>query len=243
MYNSDLPTREELPSTSQLIRSTVIAAAVATVLLITTVLPAEFGIDPTGVGKLLGLKQMGEIKVSLEQEAQAEKTAVKPQPAPSQPAQTIKAVQTFTSPTVAETPTSDTAVKVVAAATVVKEEPQLVKIAAQQAPPTSPVTSHQKVFKLQHGEAAEIKLEMVKGAKVNYQWSTQGGAVNFDTHGDSATLNYFGYSKGRKVKGDKGELIAAFDGSHGWFWRNRSGNTVTVTLTTEGDYQSIERKL
>ena len=25
-------------------------------------------------------------------------------------------------------------------------------------------------------------------------------------------------------------MIAAFDGSHGWFWRNRSGAPVTITL-------------
>ena len=29
------------------------------------------------------------------------------------------------------------------------------------------------------------------------------------------------YTKGRGVAGDKGVLTAAFDGDHGWFWRNR----------------------
>ena len=38
---------------------------IAAGLLITTVLPAEYGIDPTGVGRALGLARMGEIKVSL----------------------------------------------------------------------------------------------------------------------------------------------------------------------------------
>ena len=39
------------------------------------VLPAEFGIDPTGVGKLTGLQRMGEIKSALAQEAKADEEA------------------------------------------------------------------------------------------------------------------------------------------------------------------------
>jgi hypothetical protein len=62
MYNTDLPTRAELPSSRQLLRSTAIAFVVAGALLTTTVLPAEYGIDPTGIGGALGLTQMGQIK-------------------------------------------------------------------------------------------------------------------------------------------------------------------------------------
>lgn len=69
MYNSDMPTRAELPTTKQLIRSTLIALSTAMVLLVTVILPAEYAIDPTGVGKVLGLTEMGEIKAQLEQEA------------------------------------------------------------------------------------------------------------------------------------------------------------------------------
>jgi hypothetical protein len=36
-------------------------------------------------------------------------------------------------------------------------------------------------------------------------------------------------------------LEAAFDGKHGWFWRNRTDKPVTVTLHTEGDYIAIKR--
>ena len=56
-------------------RSTLIAAAVALVLLITVVLPAEYGIDPTRIGRVLGLTQMGEIKVRLAREAAADQAA------------------------------------------------------------------------------------------------------------------------------------------------------------------------
>ena len=73
MYNSDIPTRAELPTTRQLVKSTIIAAVVAVVLLFTAVLPAEYGIDPTGIGRLTGLTEMGEIKTQLEEEAEADR--------------------------------------------------------------------------------------------------------------------------------------------------------------------------
>ncbi|WP_235816982.1 hypothetical protein [Bordetella ansorpii] len=54
-----------------MLRSTAIAAGVAVVLLVTTILPGEYGIDPTGAARVLGLTSMGEIKVQLAQEAEA----------------------------------------------------------------------------------------------------------------------------------------------------------------------------
>jgi hypothetical protein len=45
----------EGPSKGQILQATAIAIAVALVLLFTAVLPAEYGIDPLGTGKALGL--------------------------------------------------------------------------------------------------------------------------------------------------------------------------------------------
>lgn len=45
-------------------RATLYSAAIAVALLITTVLPAEYGIDWTGAGRLLGLTSMGERKMT-----------------------------------------------------------------------------------------------------------------------------------------------------------------------------------
>src|SRR5688572_25012608 len=61
----------EPPSARKLLKSTLIAAAVAAVILVTVVMPAEYGVDPTGIGRLLGLTEMGETKVRLEREAAA----------------------------------------------------------------------------------------------------------------------------------------------------------------------------
>lgn len=75
MYNANIPSNAELPSTAKLIKSTLLALIGAGVLLVTVVMPAEYGIDPTGIGKALGLKQMGDIKHALAHEAEADAKA------------------------------------------------------------------------------------------------------------------------------------------------------------------------
>ena len=91
-------------------------------------------------------------------------------------------------------------------------------------------------------EGTEIKVAMQKGAKVDYVWETNGGKANFDVHADSKELDidYHNYSKGSDVKSE-GTLVAAFDGSHGWFWRNRTKEPLTITIKTNGEYSSIKR--
>jgi hypothetical protein len=38
----------------------------------------------------------------------------------------------------------------------------------------------------------------------------------------------------------EGVIVAAFNGQHGWFWRNRTSQTITVTLQTVGEYTDIK---
>ncbi len=70
MYNAEIPKDVELPSSKKLLKSTAIAAVSAIVVLVTCVMPAEYAIDPTGIGKVLGLSKMGEIKQSLAEESE-----------------------------------------------------------------------------------------------------------------------------------------------------------------------------
>ena len=69
MFNAEKPSLDELPTSAQLLRSTVIAFAGAILILVTVILPAEYGIDPTGAGRFMGLTEMGEIKHELTKEA------------------------------------------------------------------------------------------------------------------------------------------------------------------------------
>jgi hypothetical protein len=211
MYNTNIPSDRELPSTAKLIKSTLGAIVIALVLLVTVVMPSEYGIDPTGLGKITGLQHMGEIKVALAQEAAEE---------------TIKDVEVVT---IIENRVKEPELKL---------EPELQIIAEE----TAPIQSHERQVILAPDEGTEIKLTMIKGAKVEYSWETNGGKANFDVHGDSKELNinYHNYSKGSTQK-KSGTLVAGFDGGHGWFWRNRTKAALTITLKTQGEYTDIKR--
>ncbi len=83
-----------------------------------------------------------------------------------------------------------------------------------------PVKTDTMTLVLRPGEPTEIKLEINKGAVVEYRWSAKGGKLNFDTHGDPYNAPrgfYHSYGKGLFQPGDQGELKAVFDGKRGWF--------------------------
>ncbi len=214
MYNNTIPDAAELPSARKLLRSTLIALAVAGALLVTVVLPAEYAIDPTGIGRMLGLTRMGEIKAQLAREAAADVPAV------ANPDSRVAASKPLPVPVASAAAASVGAAKDEAtAAQAWKDEMRVV---------------------LQPGVGAEIKLVMKAGAKAEFSWAVQGGTVNFDTHGDGGGQS-ISYEKGRSVAADDGVLVAAFDGNHGWFWRNRGDAPVTVVVRVRGEYQDIKR--
>jgi len=188
MYNKDLPNRTELPSTARLIRSTLIAALTAIVLLVTVVLPAEYAVDPTGVGRVLGLTEMGEIKQQLAKEALLEETSSEKFEEKSEPV-----------------PIDD--------------------------------------MVLAPGEASEVKLFMGQDDVAIFEWIVEQGHLNSTLHGNGTDGEKVTYRNGRAETGQDGELKAQFDGRHGWFWRNRSDETVTLTLRVKGSYNQIKRVL
>lgn len=211
MYNTDMPTRAELPSSKQLIRSTAIAIAAAAAILVSIVLPAEYAIDPTGIGRALGLAEMGEIKVQLAKEAEEDTIRDQqgtPAPMPERRSMSGGGLGSF-----------------------------LFRSAMAQ--PTGQVRVDERAFTLQPGEGVEVKLEMKRGDRSTFEWVAT-DEVNYDMHGDGG-LNKISYKKGRGVTKDEGMITAAFDGNHGWFWRNRTKAPVTVTVKVSGAHTSMKR--
>ena len=204
MHNANIPEYTELPSKKRLFRSTIIAVVSAAAILVTIVLPAEYGIDPTGIGSLTGLKRMGEIKTSLAEELEADQQNQLESSDSVISAQVEDAIESVDEPAGPETRTD-----------------------------TMKVT-------LPSNKSTEIKLTMTKDTSVEFAWSSDAGAAFYDLHGDSKEINYHIYEKGTE-KSDQGTLVAAFDGNHGWYWKNRSASPITITLTTTGDYQDIKK--
>lgn len=204
MFNAEKPSLDELPSTAQLLRSTAIAAASAVAILVTVVLPAEYNIDPTGIGGVLGLSEMGEIKAQLAEEAEADRLLE-------------LEVQEQSSLM------NDIVGLFVGAAHAQEAE----------------VWRDETTFTLAPGGSAEWKLVMEEGQKVEYRMLVEGGRVNFDLHGHGGGKSVT-YEKGRGSTGDEGEIVAAFDGEHGWFWRNRDSSDATVTVQVRGEYTEFK---
>lgn len=209
MYNASKPTLDDLPSSRQLLRSTLIALAAAIAILLTVVLPSEYAIDPTGIGRMLGLTEMGEIKAQLAKETAADAaTDAAAARAAAQPAAPSGAGTTFAT--------------------------------AQPAAPAAETWRDEMQVVLTPGQGAEIKLVMKAGEKAEFSWVAQGGVVNFDTHGDGGGRS-ISYEKGRGMPSDDGVLEAAFDGNHGWFWRNRGTSDVIVIVRARGQYAEMKK--
>lgn len=204
MFNAELPPISQLPTSGQLVRSTLVALASATALLFTVVLPAEYGIDPTGAGKVLGLTEMGLMKSRLAREAEKDR------------------------------------LRAVAAKAHQSEGAGTAQAAARTETKAPAARSDKITLTLKPDEGVEVKMQMKQGAKANFSWSVSGGTVHFDEHGEGLN-NEISYAKANEVANREGTIEAAFDGLHGWYWRNRGTTDVTITLTTQGTYAAIAR--
>ncbi len=251
---------QSVPATSGgLIRSTLIAAGAAGAILVLFWLPAEYGIDPTGVGALTGLTEMGEIKQQLAAEAEADAQAAAaeavappaqaPVAVPAEIVQRLDRIDAQLAALAAEIGAPPAAVELAATAPV--ETAAAPAAPEAEAAPTTgepvekavaeaaaPEWRDEISYTLDPGEGIEVKLTMEEGQVARFFWTANGSVVNFDLHGDGGGQS-ISYEQGRAVPEATGDLIAAFTGNHGWFWRNRTEAPVTVTLRTGGEYAEL----
>jgi len=159
-------------STKTLIKSTAIAIVVAILVLISLILPAEYNIDPTGIGEKLGLTALANPIIN----------------------------------------------------SVAKTEPK-------QSSDSFEVT-------VPAGRGVEFKFAMQQSQKMKYEWQTDGESLYFDLHGEPEgdTTGYFESYAIATLNKMEGSFTAPFNGSHGWYWRNRSNSPVNVTLKVNGEY-------
>lgn len=185
-----------VPSGKSLVLASVLALLFAVLILFSIVLPAEYGIDPTGLGAKIGL-------TALAGPSDAKPVAVScPDPASA---------------------SSDN-----------------VKGSATQTPPWK----HTVMIAVPAGKGLEYKFSVAKGAVLEYAWFTDGGKLYFDFHGEPKgdTTGYFKSYKETTDRKSSGALTAPFEGSHGWYWENRSRQPVIVSLSTRGNYSIIGLK-
>lgn len=218
--------RFHAPSSQQLLRATVVAVIVAAAILITIVLPAEYGIDPTGLGSRMGLTVLHEIST---QDDQANNALDEGEPTPR------TAAKAGASAANSEQSDSDRREAELSA--------QVFGPNAGQSFATAAVTRQQadwnqtsREVSLEPGKGAELKVELRAGESLQFHWQA-GGAVAVDMHGDRTDAGQDEYTSywisGDQVTG-RGTLIAPFDGKHGWYWQNRSNEPINVRLEVSG---------
>lgn len=216
------PSIDTLSSSGKdLARGSLLALVIAGLVLLLAILPAEYGIDPTGVGKALGLNKL-------------HSTA-------SDPATTAPIIKNTppSSPTNAPNSPPSPGASTVAAPGEVRAQ----TIAAKQ---ITPMRHDVQEITLQPGKGVEVKTHLAKGASLMYSWKTkQGALINHDFHGEPVNAKedeFESFIEEKNVNHSNGVLIAPFTGVHGWYWENNTAAPVTVVLHASGFYSDIFKK-
>ena len=92
-------------------------------------------------------------------------------------------------------------------------------------------------------QRTEVKLEMTKGQKASYRWKADAADVTFNLHGegpDAPGGRAYSYARGSS-RAETGEIVALFDGDHGWSWRNTSDKPVKIVVTAWGQFQKLKQ--
>ena len=171
-------------SIAALAKATVVAVVIATIVLVIAILPAEYNVDPTGLGEKMGLTQLA------------------PKP------------------------------KVVASQKAPQEKPK------------GGFMSDRVEVTIPAGKGQEYKFHLLKDSRMLYSWDSMGIPLYFDFHGepDGDTTGYFESYTESTASEVKGSFKAPFDGSHGWYWENRTDEPVSIILSTQGQYEVIGLK-
>ncbi len=187
------------PSIKSLIWALFTSILLALVIFVVAVLPAEFNIDPTGLGKKMGLTVLS------------------------------KAVDSSVKPSAISCPEADI---------------QIIDNDSAKSENSQTQTSKWKdtvSINIPPKKGLEYKFHIRKGELFDFVWNTNGTELYFDFHGEPEgdTTGYFKSFKVSTQSQSSGTLTVPFTGKHGWYWENKSSQTVTVYLKTRGNYKII----
>ena len=201
-----------------LLRSALLALAAAAVAIVLFVLPAEYGVDPTGVGEKLGLLPLANTE----------------EPADTEPASQTERPERMVTGTYPGIPEDfDYYEPDVLGEPYSKEQ-------------EAPFRMDSFEIRLDEFEQVEYKARMQQGDVIVYSWSVDQGIVYTDFHADPGEGaegypdQYFIRYRESESNADSGSLVAPFDGNHGWYWLNIEEHPITITLQVAGYYDSID---
>ena len=201
--------------TKKIVKATVVALIIGAIILITSVLPAEYGIDPTGVGHKLGFSKLHHHVEKTDETLPVEMAAPQPQ-------RLLKLEQGGSSPDV----------PIPAEANNPAPEKQLEE------------REDSILFNLPAGQGLEYKINMLKYGRVKYEWTTDKGTVFFDFHGEVKEKNptdnvYFESYTVAYSNNMIGNFLAPYEGKHGWYFKNKGETDILITIRLKGQYALI----
>ncbi len=193
----------------QIIKAVLFALILSIIILVSAVLPAEYGIDPIGTGKLFGFSKLHiseDSTTELETTSQKVYPLIKMEKAGSGPEvkKPIEADNPAPEKQFAER--EDTIEVIVPAGKGIEYKIYMLKYGSMKYEWT---TSKGTVYFDFHGEVKQKK-------------------VANDTYFESYTLAY--------SNNMVGTFYAPYEGKHGWFFRNNENKDVVVTLKLKGQY-------
>lgn len=202
------PTNPAAPSRKKLVIGSAAAMVVAAVGLTVFVLPAEYGIDPTGAGEALGLTQLsqsGEDENIYLERGQARTNVLFP----------LDGSAEINEATISQT---------------LAQSGATIPVGTQ-------FQSDRFEFELLPYEGIELKYELAQGAPMAFSWRST-DTINFDMHshpyegGVDLTESYVITDAPTQTA----VYVAPFTGIHGWYWQNRNLEPVTLTLDATGAF-------
>jgi len=203
----------------QLVKSVLLALFVGILVFVVAVLPAEFGKDPLGTGKLFGFDKL------YIDEAPEETIEIKTNNAVTKTFKKLKLEKLGSPPSVPKP----------------KE--------AFNPPSSHQYKKRHDTINVivPAGKGIEYKFKTLKEALVKYDWATDDGTIVYiDFHGEvyqeNPPKNVFYESYTLAYSNNMaGTFTASFRGKHGWYFRNESKKPVNVTLRLKGQYELFEQ--
>lgn len=192
----------------------IAAAAVAVVLLFTVVLPAEYGYDPTRIGRALGLTA---IQGSAQQDEQD--TTIEDLLSANDDLDPAAAIDPMT-----PLPLPNPAISQIEAA-----------------PPKTETMRVQLDF--DGRTEVKVVMQKAKAIVYSWKVLDGEVYVDFHGHDPARGKNFWvryeeaGQEEG--VNARNGSLVAPFDGEHGWYWLNTSQDPINIELTVTGYFDRL----
>lgn len=203
--------------TKTIIKLFIISFVVGTFLVIAAVMPAEFGIDPLGTGKLLGLNKLYEV----------------------QSGETVESVEVKAEPKEVLQRRVITLAGDIESEYILKQE-----IPAEVNDPAPKEQYSERNDELEitvpAGRGLEYKVKIKKHGQIKYEWNSEDVTLFHDFHGDPLTTKGWYQSYTIAYSNNMaGTLLAPFHGKHGWYFKNHTSKDVTVKLRVKGQYELI----